>query len=65
MATIKFVALTSGEYAACLLLQTDPVKRDKLQQAGLNPHARRSGDKLYVPAYLIDGVRLEPVENWP
>ncbi len=54
MATIKFVALTDEEYQQMLVLQTDPEKLDGLLRAG----GRRSGDKIYVAAYLIDALRL-------
>jgi hypothetical protein len=64
MANIKFVALTQAEYAFVLQAQTDTVKKNKLIRAG-GPHARGSGDKVYVPAYLIDGLRLEPLEVFP
>jgi hypothetical protein len=58
---IKTVALTDEEYTDLLALQTDPTKSAMMQRVAQTP--RRSGDKLYMPQWLIDGLRTPVVRE--
>ena len=58
---IRSVALTNEEYADLLALQTDPTKNAMMQRVAQTP--RRSGDKLYMPQWLIDGLRTPVVRE--
>ena len=58
---IKTVALTDTEYADLLALQTDATKKALMQNVAHMP--RRSGDKMYMPQWLIDGLRTPVVRE--
>lgn len=53
---IKTIALTTDEFNSLLIQQTDPIKRAAMEEAAQHDY-RASGDKIYIPADLIDGLR--------
>jgi hypothetical protein len=58
---IRSVALTEEEYNDLLALQTDTTKAALMMYIHNEP--RRSGDKLYMPQWLIDGLRTPVVRE--